>query len=530
VRTQAIALCRVSTPEQRENNSLNRQEINVKDAAERLEVNILKYWSGDVSSRVGKNFKRKDLEEMFTYCKANHGVAYLIVDEVDRFMRDMETMFYWRARFRYELDVKIWFANDDRLNEDNSQGRLLVSLDGYKAEASNEERQRKSINGHIQALREGRYTFPPKPGYKHGTTPGVHVRNGELFTGFQNALRSMIAGLATPQQALITFNEVRIKADAAPWRIDKFSQFATDPYYAGVVEINKQVKMRNEHGLHEAMITLDEHEILASIFTGRAKPRGPRKQYNPDFPMSKLLLCSDCASKYTGAKKNNGNFRENGKHRKTINSYWKYTCRGCGKSYHRTDVHDALSERLDSIVYEGAQQDDFMKALETVWRSRQTDALAGIKTLERSLESLETMKSKLVRELATIDDEYKGDIKTEIDRIKQQISAAQTDIAERSTIDEDLVEFTKFGLEYTDKLASDWWNLDNEERVRCQQLIIPGGIYFGSSKKVDTPQISPIYRLRANKKSHKVTQNAYMVELAGTAPASVRRTVGILQA
>lgn len=521
IKDQAIAICRVSTPEQRQNNSLTRQEESVEAAAKSLNVEIIHTWSGDASSKVGKNVKRKDLNQALELCKQRKRVGFLIVDEVDRFMRSTAEMFYWIVTFN-EIGVKVWFASNPELNTDDAKAKLFLSLDGFKAEGSNEERQHKSINGHVQALREGRYTFPPKPGYKHGTIPGVHIRNGELFTGFQNALHSMVAGVSSPQQALKTFNEVRERAGAAPWRIDKFSQFATDPYYAGVVEINKQVKMRNERGLHEAMITLDEHEILVSIFTGRAKPRGPRKQYNPDFPMSKLLLCSDCASKYTGAKKNNGNFRENGKHRKTINNYWKYTCRGCGKSYHRTDVHDALSERLDSIVYEGAQQDDFVKALETVWRSRQTDALAGIKTLKRSLESLETMKSKLVRELATIDDEYKGDIKTEIDRIKQQISAAQTDIAERSTIDEDLVEFTKFGLEYTDKLASDWWNLDHEERVRCQQLIIPGGIYFGSSKKVDTPQISPIYRLRANKKSHKVTQNAYMVELPGTAPGSKR--------
>src|SRR3989344_2165601 len=162
MKAQAIALCRVSTPEQRLSNSLNRQEISVNDAAGKLGVEIIKIWSGDISSRVGKNVKRKDLVEMREFCKNNKSVKYLIVDEVDRFMRSIKEMFYWMVEFE-QLGVKVWFASNQQLNNDGAQADLFLSLDGYKGQGSNEERISKCIAGHVQALKEGRWTFPIKP-------------------------------------------------------------------------------------------------------------------------------------------------------------------------------------------------------------------------------------------------------------------------------------------------------------------------------------------------------------------------------
>lgn len=136
---KAIALCRVSTPEQRLSNSLNRQEQSVLKAAQELEVEVVKTWSGNASSKVGKNVNRKDLKEAYAFCKANKGVRYCIVDEVDRFMRSIKEMFYWIVEFE-QIGVRVWFASNPQLNTDDSMAKLLLSLDGFKAEGSNEER------------------------------------------------------------------------------------------------------------------------------------------------------------------------------------------------------------------------------------------------------------------------------------------------------------------------------------------------------------------------------------------------------
>ncbi|HEX8182604.1 MAG TPA: hypothetical protein VF575_03300 [Candidatus Saccharimonadales bacterium] len=49
----SISSCRVSTPEQLENNSLTRQHENVLRASDELGAPIIKYWSGNMSSKRG---------------------------------------------------------------------------------------------------------------------------------------------------------------------------------------------------------------------------------------------------------------------------------------------------------------------------------------------------------------------------------------------------------------------------------------------------------------------------------------------
>lgn len=518
MRGKAIALCRVSTPEQRLSNSLNRQEQSVLKAAQDLEVDVVKTWSGDASSKVGKNVNRKDLKEAYAFCKANKGVHFCIVDEVDRFMRSTAEMFYWIVRFQ-EIGVKVWFASNPQLNTNDSMAKLLLSLDGFKAEGSNEERQRKSVSGHIAALKDGRYTFPPKPGYMKGSTPGVHIPHPTEFIPLQAAFKEVAGGMYKPSEALKRLNETEFTTSRSPMKIDKFLAFLQDPYYAGILEVNKQVQYRNEHGLHQAMITREEHDQILQLFSKRKARTHIRKHYNPEFPMSKLLMCGDCLSdviRFTGAIKSNGYAK------KTIKYYAKYRARCCKKEYHRADIHNAITQRLSEVDYTGEQRAAFIKALETVWRQKQQDKLQHVRTLYKQREALEGQKSGLVIGLPTAPEDLKGDYQVEITKLKNRISELDSQIAETQDLEQDLVEFVAFALEYTNILKDDWWELDGEERQRCQQLLFPGGIYFDSARKVGTPLISPIYTLRAKKKALYEDRKSLMVELLGIAPRSGR--------
>ena len=89
-REKAIALCRVSTKGQLLDGNLEPQTESVNKAAALLDVDLVRVWALAVSSRKGKNLKRKDLLEMLEFCKRYRSVKYLIVDEVDRFMRSIK--------------------------------------------------------------------------------------------------------------------------------------------------------------------------------------------------------------------------------------------------------------------------------------------------------------------------------------------------------------------------------------------------------------------------------------------------------
>jgi len=168
----AIANFRVSSDEQLLSNSLARQEQSVRKAADELGVVVTKFWSGSVSSKKGSNVDRKDLEEMLVECKRNPNIKYAIFDELDRFMRSMLEIGYFFIQFK-QLGVQIKFASQPNLKTDTAADTLLLMLEAFKAEGSNEERQRKSIAGQTTALQQGRYPFSPKPGYKRGIEVGV---------------------------------------------------------------------------------------------------------------------------------------------------------------------------------------------------------------------------------------------------------------------------------------------------------------------------------------------------------------------
>jgi len=94
-------------------------------------------------------------------------------------------------------------------------------------------------------------------------------------------------------------------------------------------------------------------------------------------------------------------------------------------------------------------------------------------------------------------------------------------------LDEDLIEFVKFGLEYTNNLKEDWWELDYEDRLRCQQLFFPGGILFNSERKVSTNEISPFYSLAPNKKAFGLTESPLWWSCGGLRPGPLVQLVSL---
>lgn len=517
-KTLAIINTRVSTAEQLQNNSLKRQLDSTLAAAKRLGAAIPEEgrWSGSVSSKAGTNVNRKDLLEMLEYCKRNRGVKYAIFDEYDRFMRSGLEGPYFEVLFQ-QLGVKVWFASEsDAFNGDDAMAKLMRSMSAFKAEGSNEERQRKSVSGHKKAVRDGRYTFQLKAGYVKGMEAGMPLPHPKHFAPLQRALRDILGGIYTPQEALQRLNASVFGKSHAPWRMDKFRTFLMDPFYAGIIEIKGQVNERNENGLHKPMITKDEHYQLVEILTGSSKKRGPRKHYNPEFPMSNQMLFTDCdnLAKFTGSKKSNGYKK------KTTRYYWKYRCRGCGREYHRRDVHSAVKDTLDSIKYTGQQKDDLIQALSGVWQDKQSDTLEAIDSTNSKITELKKQKSELVIQLSASEAQYRHDYEEAIDEVKSQIATLEDDLKKFDSTDEDMAEFIEFGLDYSSELKNDWWQLTPEDRKKCQELFFPGGISFGKEHKVSTHNLTAIYRLAVNEKEPRRAQYSRMVEMAGIAPAS----------
>jgi DNA invertase Pin-like site-specific DNA recombinase len=512
----AIALCRVSSIEQLENNSLSRQRSAVLKAAQDLGVTIPDdcWWSGSVSSKRGTNIDRRDLQEMLDRCKKDKRIKYAIVDEVDRFMRSMLEIGYFLVEFT-KLGVKVVFASQPNLKTDTAIDTLLLMLEAFKAEGSNEERQRKSIKGQTEALRKGLYTFSPKPGYMKGSQKGVQEIDGERGRILQTILVSIATHQVTPTQALINLNKSNFVKGRALYKMDKFRKIATDPFYAGIVEIQKQVSVRNENGLHEPLLTMAQHLELVRIFNSKKKTQaGPRKNGNPKYPLSNHVSCDLCKDtsnigRYVGYDHGNG------KNPDLV--YEKYRCRGCGRYLTRDELHSKIVKHFDKYSLDDESLNDLLEALNTVWKQKEGETAKEVNRVEGRIKNLQ---QTVINQVEAASDpsniSIKEDILGLIAKRKEEISELEEHLERlKAHAESDHERFLTFAFDFIENMGSRFLEISPENRLRCKQIVFPGGIYLNKNNKVYTPEISLLYRLATKKKDAEASSNSLLVRVTG---------------
>lgn len=511
----AIANCRVSSTEQLENNSLNRQEQAVIKAAKELGVVIPDdgWWRGSVSSKRGTNVLRKDLQEMIDRCKKDKRIKYLIVDEPDRFMRSIDEAAYYEVIFR-QLNVTVHYASDPDLNKGDLAAKLLKFTKYLSAEGSNEERQRKSISGQTVALKEGRYPFVPKPGYRRGYEKGIPEVDEIRGPILQKIMVKIASYKITPSQGLIELNRSDFIRNKTKYKMDKFRKILTDPFYAGIVEIKKQVDVRNENGLHQSLISKKQHEELLRIMDRKPKNQnGPRKNGNPKYPLNNLVHHTTCSNKRYGRVV--GIDLNNGKNKTKI--YEKYRCRACRQSIPRQDLHDQIEAFLNTLQTTNESRKDLITALDLVWKENESQEEQQTYGIHYRIKKLQEGILNQI-EAATDPDNIaiKSEILNAIEKKRIDIANLQTELKSlQDGKDLDKAQFLEFAYEYIDNLSSRFLDptFPDEDRKLCNQILFPSGIWINEEKKVYTHEISPLYRLRAKQKDLSNSEKSFMVRV-----------------
>lgn len=514
--TLAIALCRVSSLEQLESQSLNHQRDNVLRAADELGVTIPPdgIWSGHVSSKKGVNYGRKDLAEMLEYCKKNKQVKYLLVQEVDRFMRSPDEQVYFQVKFMNEVGVKIWYADKPELNKDDIYAGLMRYMEGFRAAGSNDERQRKSINGQTKAIQEGRFPFSPKPGYRKGHQTGIQEVHETKGPALKKVLIRLASRLSTPATALVELNNSDFMIGHAKYKMDKFRKIATDPFYAGILEIDKQVKVRNENGLHEPLITKKQHYELLEIMNNKHKNQsGPRKNGNPKYPCNNIVTCELCKNHRIGRLV--GFDHSNGKANSRI--WEKYRCRSCGRYTTRLELHTEIQQQFDRNPITPQGWGDLIQALDIVWHEREGQAEQEIVRLKHKYAQLENIIMNQVEAAmdpnnASIKEEILTVIakrKAELKEVENRIETTQTEAYDDKEV------FLNFAFNFIHEMGRNFLVISPENRERCKQVVFPAGFYLDANKKVYTPEISELYRLATNKKDPSKLEKSLLVRVQG---------------
>lgn len=521
VKEKAIALCRVSTQGQANEGNLVPQQESVQKAADILGVELVKVWSLAVSSRKGKNLKRKDLVAMLEYCKRYRSVKYLIVDEVDRFMRSIDEYFFWKMQFKI-AGVRLVHANRPDINPDDDRAVFDELIDVYRAEQSNNERIHKTPEKMMAKIRAGYYPSNPHTGYRTSDIPGLHIVDEPNWSAMHDGFKAMITGECDINEGLkrATQDGLRTKnygpKAVGGKKIDmyRWKQLMVDDYYCGVVRLKDWPEV-NPNGLHQPMITPEEHEILVDIVKNKGK-RFIINRNNPDFLLSNEAECMSCVLANALHPRLVGYWQNNGE-KKGFKRYRRYRCRTCNLGVRQEAFHAGITDELAKLHLSYEQKEKLKQYMRKVWSSYEIERTERARIALGKVEMLKQKKnSAMDGYIAEQDQEMKQDIKEKIEGLKSEIIAAEKVAAEAQDFEKDFDDFIGYAFDIMDNLDTKWWQQDKVTMSVYKQMLFPAGIQLSPDKKVYIPEISVIYRYGRNKKASEEADSTKMEVDQGT--------------
>ena len=472
---QAIALCRVSTKGQLLDGNLEPQEERIIRAAAVLNVSIVQWWKLAVSSRKGKNLQRKDILEMYDFCRSNRKVKYLIANEVDRFMRSISEYYYWKVMF---LNIGVELRHANRPDADPTEDRAIFDelIDVYRAESSNSERIHKTPEKMMAKIRLGYYPSNPHSGYKPSDIPGLHVPDEPSWSALRDTFHDMASGAYTVEEGLNLVHERGFRTKnygpkaQGGRKVDMFrwKNLMSDPYYYGMIKMANW-PVANEQGLHQPMVTKQEHQILVELANNKGK-RFLTNRNNPRFPFSNVMDCQPCIDKGRPYPKIVGSNQNNGKKGDKRRYYERYWCRSCSKGIPRQELHDQVNSIIEEVTITPEQIEQTKAYLSQLWAKNEKVRVEQMVQAERHLLQLKQQKNTLVVNL-DMKSKLRKDVEEAIEAIKKEIDTAEVALAQSKDYDHDFTEFLAFSLDTISNWLTNFWSLDKPTLERCKNLL-----------------------------------------------------------
>ena len=295
-----ILYCRVSSDEQRDNTSLEYQEMVLRAYCNNHGYNVLDCKHEDYSAK-HHDLRRPEMKEIYQYCrKHKRQVDLLLFYRWDRFSRSAEFAFTYIRKFR-ELGVSV-NSVESSIDFNCPDWSTLIGVYCGNAQAEDTKISNRTKDGIHATLKQGRCSNKAPRGYKNVQI----MENGKII---EKAVE-----IDEPKATEIKriFNEVA-KGVESPCRIRKrICPYITEsscfrmlrnPFYIGMIRVPayKEEPETLVKGLHKALI--DEHtfNIVQDILDGNRR-RMPKlsKKINPDLYLRKFLICPICGHALTG--------------------------------------------------------------------------------------------------------------------------------------------------------------------------------------------------------------------------------------
>ena len=488
--TNVILYCRVSSDEQKDNNSLNVQEEYLMNHCNYHKYNVVGVYREDYSAK-HYDLQRPQMKAIYEYCKKNKGkVDKVLFLRWDRYSRNVEFAFAYKRMFYDELGVEI-NAIESPIDFNGTEWSTHLSIYCGIAHTEDAKISKRTKEGIRKSLKEGRWCNHAPRGYRHHRIGSYKEHNTHMVIDEKTAplIRRIFKEVSKGVESADTIRK-RMCPNIAR---SSYMQMLHNILYIGKIKIPAlgEEEERIIDGEHQPLIDEETFYRVQDLIEGRNRRKHTLikgKKPHPDFYLRGHVVCPMCGRPIT-ASFSHGN---GGK-------YPYYHCM-CSPRHYSVRAEKVNSEFV-RYVSGLKPREEVLNLYNEVLRSiREDDCVDQRKyqsELEEQLTTLDNRKNRLSVDYmdgkidAALYSELKKGVEADIRRVKNQIEKV------RKAISTNLQPKLDYSITLIDNLERYFEDSPIEVKQRLLGLIFPEKVEF-DGKSFRTTKTNAVLELIDN--------------------------------
>ena len=466
---RVILYCRVSTEEQSYGNSLEYQEMRLREYCKIMNYEIVEIKKDNKS---GKHFNRPGWNEVRSLCKSkNAKIDKVLFLRWDRFGRNMHlSNFEIEKLKKFGVEVN---STEQPLDFNSPTSVLLLSTYLAIPEVERNNISLRTLECTYKAQLKGKCTNKAPKGYLN---ENADEKNKKAI--INKAIAPLVKlAFNEASQGIKSIEMIRREVNQKGLKISKssFPRMLNNRFYLGEVSVMKW-KDKPSHwvkGLHQGLIDEDTFNNVQEMHFGKRKVK-PKvcKTSTDEFYLRDFLKCPHCGKKLTACYS-----RGNG------GEYPYYKCHSCNKfNANATKTNELFIEYIKTLKPKTGVLQLYSKVFAAIKADRD-------KNINKEVASCVLNKKKEEEKLKKIDSDYAdGKINSEnygrlVDNIQSEIKRVDDDIYRLTTLNEKKVDvkfdFAMNLLSNMDKILT---NAPLEDKINILGSMFPEKIEFDGKK------------------------------------------------
>ena len=498
---KSVIYLRVSTTKQVEGASLDTQQKMCQDWASRNDVLVKEIYHDDGVS--AKTLDRPAMKEMLAYLEANKGsINYLITYQTDRLTRNATDFFTLRTLL-HKLGIE--YKNINSSLEDSVNEELIQNIEAVLAQHDNKVKSVR-VKDNMKAHAKEGWRMSKAPHGLRNVRDVLEKSTLAPVEGVADKVASVLEAHSTGTHTIAGLikmcESIGLKsAKGKPMQIQALSKMLRNPIYAGL-EQSSHTEGQLIPSKFKGIITPATFHRNQELLRSNKNTAATYKKNNPEFPLRRFMICSECNKPLTGSSPVGGSGKRSP----------RYHCSRCHiPSIQSGELHEQFLHLLSSLTPDPDMEKFLKEIIVRVWRDETQTLGNKQKKLHKVLEQLTDKRNKVVEMLVT--GEITVDEKKElVAKIKNESDTAQADLSTIGSLSELKTDAIDYAMRFMSNAPRIWSNASIEHQIIYQRLVFPEGLEYDlTTNKFRTPKLSTLYTLASMKKDPSMTNESALV-------------------